>query len=493
MWAVVPLLTSNLTAVGLFALPFTYDQTELPKAIAVLSLTWLGLLLAVVSTGPAGHLRRPAALLPLAGFLLVALLSAVFSVSPAHAFLGSYGRYGGWLTLATYATMYVYAVQVLGPSRWRIMARAAVYTGGVVSLYGLLQVAGIDPTDWLAVPFAERSFSTYGNPDFLGAYLVFPIGLGLALTLAEKDTRWRTLAAAATLLCLLCSVTTLARSGWIGAIVTVAIVLVGSRRTGAPVKRIFVGLLVATVAVSAVMVLTSPVNPMSRVVTLIGLSDPGVTGRMVIWRAGMQAFADRPILGSGPDTFFYAAEPYLHEHVERIDRAHNYPLQMLVTTGFMGGLLLFTFMVTVLIRSAPHAFRGVREYDADPGRTRAFIYLGVWAAVVGFLAALLAGISLPGVSVFLWMSLGVLAYPLSSRTLLLQGVPRVAATSVLVLVLASAGYLSARALAADAVFLDARVAARSGGDYAGLMREAVRLNPIPERYQRELEIAESLE
>ncbi|PKQ30212.1 MAG: hypothetical protein CVT60_01300 [Actinobacteria bacterium HGW-Actinobacteria-10] len=492
MWIVVPLITSNLTWTHLANLPFTYDQSGLPKAVAVLLLTWFGLVLWAISPDSARASRRPVGGLLLLCALAVLLVSSIASVSPQHAFFGWYGRYEGFVTYMTYAGVFFLSVQVLTPSRWMTLARAAVYTGAVVAAYGLLQAFGIDPTNWLDVQFeATRSFASYGNPDFLSAYLIFPIGLGLVLLFAEVDAYRRWMAAVAALVCLFCEVATLARSGWVGAFLTIVIILLALRGAGTRVGRVALGVIVSVGVLTAVLTLTSPLNPVSRARTALDLSDAGVTGRIEIWKAGTQAFLDRPVLGSGPDTFFYAVHPHLGlDQPERADRAHNYPLQLLVTTGLPGAALLMGFIALVLGRSAPHAFRGARHLPGTSGHRRALIYLGAWAVVFGYLTALLAGISLPGISVFMWMLLGLLAHPLATRVIVAWKAGHAMMLAVFSIVLSLAAYGAFRAVAADARFLQARVAARSGNDYAGLVREAVRLNPVPERYQVELTAAE---
>jgi NADH-quinone oxidoreductase subunit H len=44
----------------------------------------------------------------------------------------------------------------------------------IVAGYGLLQFAGLEFVQWGTLPFeTNRAFSTYGNPDLLGGFLIF--------------------------------------------------------------------------------------------------------------------------------------------------------------------------------------------------------------------------------------------------------------------------------------------------------------------------------
>ena len=58
--------------------------------------------------------------------------------------------------------------------------------------YGSCSGTGLDPIQWGQLPFeARRPFSTYGNPDLLGGFLMFSLPIALALALSEDDTIWR--------------------------------------------------------------------------------------------------------------------------------------------------------------------------------------------------------------------------------------------------------------------------------------------------------------
>ncbi|MBI5231401.1 MAG: O-antigen ligase family protein [Coriobacteriales bacterium] len=483
----VPVATSNFTALG-FRLPFAYDQTSLPKWALVLVLTWGGMLAWTLGSlrTPQGW-RLPKGWMPLAGLLAWMTLTTATSIAPAQALFGWYTRYEGLVTYLTYAALFVLVIEALPPSKWVVLARAMACTGGVLSLYGLAQYAGLDPTDWLAVTFeTNRAFATFGNPDFFASYLIFPMAMAAALVFGETDRRYRIGAGAAFVLCLLAQVAGLSRGGWIGSAIALGLVAFGLSRKGVRVWR-WVAVAVAVIVVAAlVLSLVSPFNPLSRLATLAQGGETALSGRLDIWSAGWQAFTDRPVFGSGLSTFRDATVAYAVAGPDGVpDDAHNYPLQLLVTTG-VPGLVLFTlFAGVVLVASAPHAF------GRKSGDVRALCYLAAWAGVVGYLVSLLAGISLPGTSVLLWIGFGVLAAPLSEPKGVVAPAVRwtmVAATAIVCVVTA---VLLVRALYADWAFLQARDAARRGGDRVGFARLAVRLNSLPERYQLELKAAEA--
>ena len=156
-----------------------FDPFDLPKAVAFLVLTGLSLAALCVSVirGESELYWHPAL------WILVALfgwagVSTLFSASPARrcgepttATRGS-SRSSATRLVAFLAIQYVRSTRAL-----RTVMVTAVVSGSLVSAYALLQFAGIDPIGWTGD--VGRVFSTLGNPDMLGTYLVFPLALAL--------------------------------------------------------------------------------------------------------------------------------------------------------------------------------------------------------------------------------------------------------------------------------------------------------------------------
>jgi hypothetical protein len=66
-------------------------------------------------------------------------------------------------------------------------------------------------------------------------------------------------------------------------------------------------------------------------------------GRTEIWRAGLDAAGDRPLIGAGADAFYAASRSYQGMRPARF--AHNLPLELLVELGIGGLLLAITLYV----------------------------------------------------------------------------------------------------------------------------------------------------
>jgi hypothetical protein len=187
----VPFATLATTLFGLPVRPPTYDQFDLVKLSVLQVLVLIGL----GAWGWSVVFEGARVYIPKGGLLIAALLAwgavtTLTSVRPATALFGSYLRYDGQLTLVTYALLFFLAVQVLHEQgRLGRLAEALVIGGFVVSLFGVLQLLG-----WLSSAQAidmfgpHRAYATFGNPNMLGGYLVFPLALAPALALTEGRT-----------------------------------------------------------------------------------------------------------------------------------------------------------------------------------------------------------------------------------------------------------------------------------------------------------------
>ena len=92
----------------------------------------------------------------------------------------------------------------------------------------------------------------------------------------------------------------------------------------------------------------------------LSLNDPSAENRLMAWKASGQAILDRPLLGWGPENFRYAFERHFPSVIYRslteptwVDRAHNFVMDIGVTTGLSGlasYLALYGLILVLLIR-----------------------------------------------------------------------------------------------------------------------------------------------
>lgn len=166
------------------------------------------------------------------GALLAVLALASFAgIAPLTSLIGSGGRNLGliaWLTFA--GAFWLGATAGSGAGSADRVAFAAAAASIPVSLYAILQAAGVDPIAWREGIDLSRARSTLGNASFLGGYLVLvlPVAARLALD-ADRETPIRLLNGGAALLGLAALLATQTRGAWLGA-ATAAVLLVAAER-----------------------------------------------------------------------------------------------------------------------------------------------------------------------------------------------------------------------------------------------------------------------
>lgn len=393
-------------------------------------------------------------------------------------------------------------------------ARTALIVGAVIAFIGSVTLfAGLgehitwavargmtevplDPVRWGTLPFeTNRAFSTFGNPDLLGGYLIFPWAVTIALALSERHRLWRGIYWSFTVLNAFVGITSYVRGAWIGATVSLIIFVVAylRARSGGDMRlttldRWFIG---GAAAVGGAAMVISSLRPdsvrnvLTRVISIFQFDQGSALTRFQIWEAARAAIAESPIVGWGPDTFrllFPVFKPA--EYVEAAgylsvaDNVHNYPLQLATGIGIPGALLLYGLIAYALISSASDVLprgKGVER----------LLLAGFWAAVVGYVIHLLFGLSVTGSTIFLWLSMGVLLSPgARAHEYAAPGWRALAIPAVTALALV-AFVLNVRFISADNHYLKGRVLTQ-GREAVFELERAIALNPYNDMYRLEL-------
>jgi O-antigen ligase len=197
----------------------------------------------------------------------------------------------------------------------------------------------------------DRVAGTFGNPIYLGGFcaqLALIAGY-LAYVNREKTIVWWYLfAVGVNSIAIYLSGTRSALVGLVGAL-TIIGVYSGRKLWVAGNKKLVV-FVVASIAVVMGLLFTLPrfvpalQGTMLDRVTDVGdaLSTTGST-RLIAWKIAIKGFIERPLLGWGPENFFFVFNKYydpkslLHGSYETwFDHAHNAIFDVLVTQGFIG-------------------------------------------------------------------------------------------------------------------------------------------------------------
>jgi O-antigen ligase len=500
----VPIAMSNLTWLGIGnGVPLTYDQFDIVKVVTMRALTLIALAAwswKMLMNG--GKLRRTKVDWFILAFLAWVALTTVFSISPMTALFGKYRRFEGFLSFLTYAVIFFLAVQVVDrPSRVRSLLRSLFFGGVLVSMYGIIQYIGADPIKWGTLPFeVNRSFSTFGNPDLLGGYLMFPLPISLGLALTEEDAWWRAIYWAGFFLIAVDWITAFVRGAWIGGFVGLAVLVAGAvyfvrkqdvklhSTVDAGAGGLTLLALIAVIVRSATSG-SGVMNFVERLQSITQFGQGSARTRFEIWEAAWGAIKARPIFGWGADTFrlvfpMFKPASYTRDagYLSVADNVHDYPLQLASGIGIPGFLLLYAGIIgLVLVLSM------ITIIKKATGPMR-FLMLAVWAACIGYVLHLMTGLSVTGSTFLLWLCFAVLMSPTATSVDVKAPAWGTIAAAVGLAIIAGASIYNVVYAVADNHYLKARVNS-DGTTRVAEVKAALALDPWNDMYLAELGLA----
>jgi len=439
---------------------------------------------AVVSYGPAIVPRTRLHLAVLA-VLAANAISAVFADVPYLALFGTDGRYLGLFFVLDMVVLYVAVASAFRSiADWTALL-IAVAGAVVVSLgYAWIQFAGYDPLPWTGSQF-QRPFSTIGNPNTYGHLLSVALGPAALVALSSiASRRWAAGGVAAALaLAILGISAVVATRGTVLGIATalVAVPALTLRSMGVTRRNALLALAgaVGSGVVVAVAIAQSPLGARVKD-TLAGQS---LEDRLLVWRGSLDAFAARPVVGWGPDSFIAAWPSVRPVEFARlvgpglnVDSAHDFILHAAATTGVVGTLALIVAAVAfsfALLRMLPR---------------RGTVIPVLVAALAGYWAHALVSVGTIGVDWVPWLVFGGIA----SFSAIVPGPSKRRESAMVVAVVGAAAIITIavglRVLDANEEALKARHTSdlRQGPDAVIHARRAIDLDPGRADYWNEL-------
>lgn len=333
-------------------------------------------------------------------FTLIGFISALNTDLKFTAFMGETQRRNGFFTYFALAIIMMITAIYFEISFVKKATYFAFFTGIALGIYGLMQISGRDFVDWVN-PY-NAIISTVGNPNFAAAIMAMMAILIFAPTL---DSSYNKILRLSSLFLTLILVFTIylsnARQGLlsfaIGLAVLITIWAYGKNR-----------LLGYFFVVSSAVVSSFAILGMLQVGPLSSLLYKGsVTVRGYYWDAGIAMVRANPFFGVGYDSygsFFkeYREVGYPLKYGFQItsSNAHNLPIQIFSTQGFIAGLLYLLLLVFIF-------WLGVCAIKRSAGNER--IQIGaVFAAWLAYHAQSIVSIDNIGIAIWGWMLGGAL-------------------------------------------------------------------------------------
>jgi len=487
----------------LFAIPLAFDPTaydgfELPKItlfrilIVLVTFVWLILLL------KRGEFSIPSSPLnwPIATFLGISIISTIFSRNSGVSLWGLYNFYFWGLTaIMGYILLYIVISTVLEERDWEDMITVILLGSVAVILYGFIQRQGMDILEWATSP-RERIWSTLGNPNFLGGYLVMVIPLAVSRFLngrQKEEIRVVLLFLIAALFATLSF--TLSRASWLAIIIASLIwaVSLGKKMLKRKLGWMFaLAVVVVYFGVLFVLPYRSPTGDQAvveRAASTLDVNEGSNRVRVAGWEVALRIVKRHPLLGTGLDTFKEAFLQEMGPDFESIAGknmipfyAHNEFLQVASTTGLIGLTAYLWLWLTFIVE----AWRASRQ---SIGEGKLF-WSGLLASGVALLIYNQFHFSVLSTSLLFWLYLGLLARRQKRFSFRLPGVFTSGLIRTIVFTVSGFAALllvivSTRAYLADIHFKQGIAYFSSAWPERGIrfFRRAIQLNPRVAEYR----------
>jgi O-antigen ligase len=356
---VVSLLVPVIVASGFF---FPY---VVPRNIFFRAIVEVGTLILVWSLCWGGDdldLRYEPIFWALVAFVTASFVSALFSPARDHSLFGDFERMGGvwaWLHLGLFFLL----LRTLRDDEWLWVLNAALLVGLFVSSSAILEHSQIASAPRSADAILAPSSATIGNGGLLAAYLLFATALAGYLSTTSIRFRLLYLSVGGINLLALASAENRSTVIGLGLGAIVGSVIFATLRTQSRKRWIAPGMsitLACTVIAISLGIRAFPSSFLTRVTPTVlqrlALTNPGGTdeSRTMQWRAAIEGFRDRPLLGYGPENHDLVWSAHFDPRIYRIatdvfDRTHNQFLEVLATTGLVGAAAFLGIWLAIVV------------------------------------------------------------------------------------------------------------------------------------------------
>lgn len=276
-------------------------------------------------------------------------------------------------------TLYFFVLNALLDDEVTIkdMINVMIVAATAVALYGIYQkLSGMEtPKSWTYSEAESgltiRVFSTIGNPNSLGGYMVLVAPIAIALTLWAKDWTRRLLYGSASLLMMACLLLTFSRGAWIGFIAGMALYTLITRNKWLALIGIG-GLVAAPFAAPDV------VDRLLLAFTPEYLEKASNKGRVEFWARAFSIWKESPVFGAGIGTVGDTVA--LKFNMPGATWIDNQYMRVLAEMGILG----FVAYVAMLLTPVFAGIKNVFAAKANSSYLHA-LNAGITAAIFGMI------------------------------------------------------------------------------------------------------------
>ncbi|TDT61994.1 O-antigen ligase family protein [Fonticella tunisiensis] len=391
--------------VPLIITPWAPDYYYYPKIIAIYALAFILAVISIFLSNSKTQKRFEDIVVVL--YLLWITLSTLFSIDINRAFLGKDYRYEGLLSLTCYILIYLTASKFYSYSKKHVPI--LIVSSVIICIYGIIQYFNFDPipSDGIRTAWERYAYSTTGNPNFLGSYIVLILPVCIFCYIISRKYAYL-FSSGILYMALLCTRT---RSAWIGGVFSgiLLIILIYIRRIELK-PMIYILILFSTITLGLNYYSNHEVK--NRFVSILSDAKAVATKapdyeragstRIFIWKKCLKLIATKPIFGFGPDTLDILFMKNFYEDTKKyfgdlsVDKAHNEYIQIAASSGLPAAILYLTFVGAILFKSFKNFKKNI-------------LIIPLLCSISGYLIQAFFNISVVSVAPVYWGFLGILS------------------------------------------------------------------------------------
>jgi len=314
-------------------------------------------------------------------------------------FFGVYGRNTGFVTYFSLSLLMIVASVVSSREFITRFLYIFVVVGLITTIYGYLQYIGIDPAGWTS-PYSPI-LGFLGNPDFNAAFLgMSVIAAGGLIFRKSLSIKMKLVFLSYIFLTLFLMKLSVVKQGFF--VVAVGLGVFGIFRLyfSRYRKLAYLSAAVGSILTTVVLLALFNLGPLANL-----LYKSSLTARGYYWQAGLKMISENPLLGVGLDNFgnwylkYRSQEAYNWAAGQNTNSAHN----VFIDIGANAGLIAFISFILINIFALYTALLVIkRSREFDP------LFVTVLSIWVGFNAQLLISINQIGVSIWGWITTGLI-------------------------------------------------------------------------------------
>jgi O-antigen ligase len=401
---VASLIALTACVVGLAISPvINVDPINVPKLTLLFILTMAAVGVALSSPFLFFAQQNKVFFIAVSLFITQMVLVMIFSNAPLNQQLfGTFGRNTGfiaYLSLGFLSLVSLFAGSIFFSEK---LIYAILITGGLTTIYGILQTTGNDPIKW-ANPY-NNLIGFLGNPNFSSSFLGISATGAVAILMRRKISL---LVRVSVLLFVIGALALIIRSNSqqgalvfaAGTFVVLSLFLIGTQFR---MKKVFLGsfFTLGIIFGSAVVAGTLNQGPLGDLLYKLSVRQRGF-----YWNAAIEMMQSKPLFGVGLDSFgdwyfqLRSSNAALLSPDAQSNAAHNIFLDMGATGGFpLFFLYLFIMMFTLFI-SIKYLYR-------NP--TFNWGFAGLFGCWIAYQAQAVISINQLGLGVWGWTMTGAL-------------------------------------------------------------------------------------